>query len=73
MLLHIPWGWWSLFSKDCYGIKESRLHDKVEILPAGYVCIADCAYEPTGNRIPIFGVNFAVHKEMTNSTFVHHN
>ena len=38
-------------TKDRNGIKESSLFNKVEnLLPTGYVCIADCAYQPTENR-----------------------
>ena len=43
-------------TKDRNGIKESSLFNKVEnLLPTGYVCIADCAYQPTENLAPILG------------------
>ena len=42
-------------AKDRTGVKESGLFDKIENLPQGYVCIGDCAYQPTERLVPIFG------------------
>jgi hypothetical protein len=47
-------------TKDRQGIKESGLFDKIEKLPVGYVCVADCAYQPTENLVPIFGGDLAL-------------
>jgi len=38
-------------------------------LPAGYVCIADCAYQPTEHFVPIFGGNLALKKDNDNFNF----
>ena len=43
-------------TKDRVGVQESGLFDKIESLPAGYVCIADCAYQPTEKLVPILVV-----------------
>ena len=48
--------------KDCVAVKESGL-EKIESLPPGYICIGDCAYQPTKHVIPIFGGDLALRKE----------
>ena len=39
-----PW-----LPKHSNRVKESGLYDRIENLPAGYVSIADCAYQLTEN------------------------
>ena len=56
-------------TKDRTAIKESGLYDKVENLPPGYVCIGDCAYQPTENLVPIFGGDLALRKDNDNFNF----
>jgi hypothetical protein len=58
-------------TKDPQGIKESGLFDKFEELPVGYVCIADCAYQPTKNLVPIFGgdLAFCIERSQDNDHF----
>jgi hypothetical protein len=56
-------------TKDRQGIKESGLFDKVEELPVGYVCIADCAYQPTKNLVPIFGGDLALKEDNDHFNF----
>jgi DDE superfamily endonuclease len=46
--VYIPWNW-CLFAK-------------IEGLPTGYICIGDCAYQPTENLVPIFGGDLALKK-----------
>ena len=56
-------------TKDRQGIKESGMFDKIENLPVGYVSIADCAYQPTENLVPIFGGDLALKKDNDNFNF----
>ena len=56
-------------TKDHQGIKESGIFDKIEKLPVGYVCIADCAYQPTENLVPIFGGDLALKGENDHFSF----
>jgi hypothetical protein len=56
-------------TKDRNAIKESGLNDKVELLPHGYVCIGDCAYQPTEKLVPIFGGDLAQSKDNDNFNF----
>jgi hypothetical protein len=56
-------------TKDCTAIKDCGLYDLVENLPPGYICIADCAYQPTENLVPIFGGDLALKKENDNFNF----
>ena len=56
-------------TKDRTGMKQSGLFDKVESLPPGYVCIGDCAYQPTEHLVPIFGGDLALREENDNFNF----
>ena len=56
-------------TKDRTGVKESGLFDKIENLPQGYVCIGDCAYQPTERLVPIFGGDLALRKDNDNFNF----
>jgi DDE superfamily endonuclease len=56
-------------TKDRTAIKDSGLYDLVENLPAGYICIGDCAYQPTENLVPIFGGDLALKKDNDNFNF----
>ena len=47
-------------SKDGAAVKDSGLSDLIEKLPPGYICIADCAYQPTEHLIPVFGGDLAL-------------
>jgi hypothetical protein len=56
-------------TKDRTAVKESGLLDKLEHLPSGYVCIGDCAYQPTESLVPIFGGDLALQKDNDNFNF----
>ena len=56
-------------TKDRVAIKESGLHELVERLPPGYICIGDCAYQPTEKLVPIFGGDLALQKDNDNFNF----
>jgi hypothetical protein len=56
-------------TKDRTAIKDCGLYDLVENLPPGYICIANCAYQPTENLVPIFGGDLALKKENDNFNF----
>ena len=56
-------------TKDRTGVKESGLSDKIENLPEGYICIGDCAYQPTERLVPIFGGDLALRKDNDNFNF----
>jgi hypothetical protein len=56
-------------TKDRTAVKESGLLSKIESLPAGYVCIADCAYQPTESLVPIFGGDLALQRDNDNFNF----
>ena len=56
-------------TKDRQGIKESGLDAKVDALPIGYICIADCVYQPTEKLVPIFGGDLALKKENDNFNY----
>jgi len=53
-------------TKDRTAIKDSELADSIEQLPLAYICIADCAYQPTEKVIPIFGGDLALNKDNDN-------
>jgi DDE superfamily endonuclease len=55
--------------KDRTAIRDCGLYDLVENLPPGYICIGDCAYQPTENLVPIFGGDLALKKENDNFNF----
>jgi hypothetical protein len=55
--------------KDRNAVKVSGLHSKIENIPQGYVCIADCAYQPTEKLTPIFGGNLALITENDNYNY----
>jgi hypothetical protein len=50
-------------------VKESGLHDRVQRLPTGFVCVADCAYMATEQMVPTFGGNLALKRENDNFNF----
>jgi DDE superfamily endonuclease len=50
-------------TKDRQAIKESGLAVLVENIPAGYIVIGDCAYQPTEKVISIFGGDLALNKD----------
>lgn len=56
-------------TKDRTGIVESGLSMLIENLPPGYVCIGDCAYQPTENLVPIFGGDLALKKDNDNFNY----
>lgn len=56
-------------TKDRTAIKDSGLYDLVERLPTGYICIGDCAYQPTENLVSIFGGDLALKKDNDNFNF----
>lgn len=56
-------------SKDRSAVKASHLSDLIEALPSGYICIADCAYQPTEKLIPVFGGDLALQKDNDNFNF----
>ena len=49
--------------KDRQAIKESGLAALVANIPAGYIVIGDCAYQPTEKVISIFGGDLALNKD----------
>ena len=56
-------------TKDRTGIQESGLYNRVEGLPQGYICVADCAYMSTEKMIAVFGGDLALKKENDNFNF----
>ena len=56
-------------TKDRAAVKDSGLSDLIEKLPAGYICIADCAYQPTEHMIPVFGGDLALLKDNDNFNY----
>ena len=54
---------------DRMAVTESGLFELIESLPQGYVCIGDCAYQPTEKLVPIFGGNSALQKDNDNFNF----
>lgn len=56
-------------TKDRAAVKDSGLSDLIEQLPAGYICIADCAYQPTEHMIPVFGGDLALQKDNDNFNY----
>lgn len=42
-------------TKDRAAVIDSGLADLIEGLPQGYICLADCAYQPTEKLIPLYG------------------
>jgi hypothetical protein len=56
-------------SKDCVAVRDSGLYEHVESLPSGYICIGDCAYQPTEKLVPIFGGDLALQKDNDNFNY----
>jgi hypothetical protein len=56
-------------TKDRTAVKESGLLEKIESLPAGYICIGDCAYQPSESLVPIFGGDLALKRDNDNFNF----
>ena len=56
-------------TKDRDGVKDSGLHNKIESLPPGYVCIGDAAYQPTEHLVPILGGNLAIKRDNNNFNY----
>jgi hypothetical protein len=56
-------------SSDRTAVKDCGLFDLIQSLPAGYICIADCAYQPTESIVPIFGGDLALQKDNDNFNF----
>ena len=56
-------------TSDRMAVKECGLFDLVQNLPPGYICIADCAYQPTESLVPIFGGNLALQKDNDNFNY----
>jgi hypothetical protein len=56
-------------TSDRVAVKDSGLFDLVQSLPPGYVCIGDCAYQPTENLVPIFGGDLALQKDNDNFNY----
>lgn len=56
-------------TKDRTAVKESGLYGLIEGLPTGYICIGDCAYQPTEHLVPIFGGEQANVKDNDNFNF----
>jgi DDE superfamily endonuclease len=56
-------------TKDRVAVKESGLSDLVEALPQGYICIGDCAYQPSERLVPIFGGDLALKPDNDNFNY----
>jgi hypothetical protein len=56
-------------TKDRVALSESGLSDLVEDLPQGYICIGDCAYQPTERLVPIFGGDLALKPDNDNFNY----
>jgi len=56
-------------TKDWTVVQESGLFEKVKQVPQGYICIVDCAYEPTEHFVLIFGGDLALQKDNDNFNF----
>ena len=56
-------------TKDRVAVSESGLLDLVEALPQGYICIGDCAYQPTERLVPIFGGDLALKPDNDNFNY----
>ena len=56
-------------TSDRVAVKDSGLSDLIENLPAGYICIADCAYQPTEHLIPVFGGDLALQVDNDNFNY----
>lgn len=56
-------------TKDRSAVKESGLSDLIEALPSGYVCIADCAYQPSEKLVPVFGGDLALQRDNDNFNY----
>jgi len=56
-------------SKDRAAVEDSGLSDLIEKLPPGYICIADCAYQPTEHLIPVFGGDLALLSDNDNFNY----
>ena len=56
-------------TKDRQGVKESGLFVKIQALPAGFVCVCDCAYMATEQMIPTFGGDLALRRDNDNFNF----
>jgi hypothetical protein len=56
-------------TKDRQGVKESGSYAKVQSLPPGFVCVADCAYIATEQMVPTFGGNLALKRDNNNFNF----
>ena len=56
-------------TNDRQGVKESGLYAKIQQLPLGFVCVADCAYMPTEQMVPIFGKDLALKRDNDNFNF----
>ena len=56
-------------TKDRAAVKDSGLSELIEKLPPGYICIADCAYQPTEHLIPVFGGDLALVKDNDNFNY----
>ena len=56
-------------TSDRTAVKDSGLFDLVQSLPPGYICIGDCAYQPTESLVAIFGGNLALQKDNDNFNF----
>ena len=56
-------------TKDRAAVKDSGLNELINNLPPGYICISDCAYEPTEHLVAIFGGDLALQKDNDNFNF----
>ena len=56
-------------TKDRQGVKESGLYKKVQALPKGYICVADCAYIAPEKMIPTFGGDLALKRDNDHFNF----
>ena len=54
-------------------VKQVKLHDLIHSLSWMYCAIADCAYTPSDEMIPLYWGSNANEPQHDNSNFLHHN